>query len=263
MARNAALNVARGAGIRAAFLIPMLLPGMAGFPARAADNGGRRFPQLPSPPFWKGGVEEIEAAVAAVKAGKVRIIARSPGGRPVQLVEYGNRTVEIGTANYGSAAGAGDPRHYATRPPGSPPTVFLVGPMHGHEIEGMVGLVNLIRVAETGSDLRGKEWPRLADALRRSRVLVVPVSNPDGRARCPYDSFVGVPLDEMTRIGQGTRKDGTLWGWPGVKARHPMKGDVGILGAYFNDDGINLMHDDFFSPMAEETKALLRVAREE
>jgi len=42
-----------------------------------------------------------------------------------------------------------------------------------------------------------------------------------------------------------------------------MKGDVGLLGAYFNDDGINLMHDEFFAPMAEETKALLRVAREE
>jgi len=42
-----------------------------------------------------------------------------------------------------------------------------------------------------------------------------------------------------------------------------MKGDVGLLGAYFNDDGINLMHDEFLAPMADETKALLRVAREE
>ena len=35
------------------------------------------------------------------------------------------------------------------------------------------------------------------------------------------------------------------------------------LGAYFNDDGINMMHDDFFSPMAEETKAILDIARTE
>jgi hypothetical protein len=252
--------------VRSLLILASLAPLLAAFRIQAAEDAeksGRRFPQAASPPFWKGRVEEIEAAVAAVKAGKVRTIARSPGGRPVQLVEYGSRTAQLGPVNYGSAAGAGDPRHYATRPAGSPPTIFLVGPMHGHEIEGMVGLVNLIRVAETGSDLRGKEWPRLAESLRRARVLLVPVSNPDGRARCPYDSFVGVPLEEMTRVGQGTRKDGTLWGWPGVKARHPMKGDVGLLGAYFNDDGINLMHDDFFSPMAEETKALFRVAREE
>ncbi len=232
-------------------------------PATLAAEDGRRFPQVPHPPFWKGKVEEIEAAVAAVKAGKVQVIARSPGGRPIHLIEYGPRNDPKRRANYNSAAGAGDPRHYAGREEGSPPVVFLVGPMHGHEVEGMVGLVNLIQVAETGADMRGKEWPRLAGSFRRSRVLIVPISNPDGRARCAYDNFKGIPLDEMTRIGQGTRKDGTHYGWPGVKQRHPMKGDVGLLGAYFNDDGINLMHDEFFAPMAEETKALLRVARDE
>ncbi len=238
---------------------------LAAFPAAAAaaDDNGRRFPQVANPRFWKGRVEEIEAAVAAVKAGKVQVIARSPGGRPVHLIEYGPRIGPKRQANYGSAAGAGDPRHYASREEGSPPVVFLVGPPHGHEVEGMVGLVNLMHVAETGADLRGKEWPRLTESLRRSRLLIVPISNPDGRARCVYDNFSGIPVDEMTRIGQGTRKDGTLYGWPGVKQRHPMKGDVGLLGAYFNDDGINLMHDEFFAPMAEETKALLRVAREE
>jgi hypothetical protein len=67
----------------------------------------------------------------------------------------------------------------------------------------------------------------------------------------------------MTKYGQGTRKDGSFYGWPGAKAVHPMKGDVGILGAYFNDDGINPMHDEFFLPMAEETRAILRLARDE
>ena len=42
-----------------------------------------------------------------------------------------------------------------------------------------------------------------------------------------------------------------------------MRGKVGFLGAYFNDGGVNLMHDEFFAPMAEETKALLRIARQE
>jgi predicted acyltransferase len=42
-----------------------------------------------------------------------------------------------------------------------------------------------------------------------------------------------------------------------------MKGDVGILGGYFNDNGINIMHDDFFMPMIEETNAILKVVRDE
>jgi len=48
-----------------------------------------------------------------------------------------------------------------------------------------------------------------------------------------------------------------------AKSVHPMKGNVEILGAYFNDDGINMMHDDFFAPMAAETKAILEIARSE
>lgn len=48
-----------------------------------------------------------------------------------------------------------------------------------------------------------------------------------------------------------------------AKSVHPMQGDVGILGAYFNDEGINMMHDDWFSPMAAETKAILEIARSE
>ena len=44
---------------------------------------------------------------------------------------------------------------------------------------------------------------------------------------------------------------------------HPIKDAAGHLGAYFNDDGINLMHDNFFFPMAGETKALLRLVDEE
>ncbi len=214
------------------------------------------------PAFWKGRLEDVEEAARDAKRGKATVIARSPGGRPVYLVEYGRRTEPQRTANYNSAVGAGAPSFYAHRPAGTPPVVLIIGPSHGHEVEGIVGLVNLLRVAETGKDWRGKEWMRLQGNLGRCRVMIVPIANPDGRARCPYDSFVGIPVEEMTRIGQGTRKDGTPYGWPGVKQRHPMRDDVGLLGAYFNDDGINLMHDEFFDPMAAETKALLRVARE-
>jgi hypothetical protein len=205
----------------------------------------------------------VEAAVAAVRRGASQVIAHSPGGRPVYRVAYGLPVELHRQANYNSAVGAGDPRFYARKPEGAPPVVLLIGPPHGQEMEGIVGLVNLLQVAETGKDWRGQEQPRLRANLDRCRVLIVPVSNPDGRARCPYDSFVGVPLDEMARIGQGTRADGSRWGWPGVKQQHPMPREGGLLGAYFNDDGINLMHDEFFAPMAAETRALMSLAREE
>jgi len=39
--------------------------------------------------------------------------------------------------------------------------------------------------------------------------------------------------------------------------------NVGFLGCYFNDAGINPMHDEFFEPMGPEAPAILKIAREE
>jgi hypothetical protein len=141
--------------------------------------------------------------------------------------------------------------------------VLFLGPVHGQEVEGIAGLLNLIQVAETGQDLRGRSWTGLKEKMGKCRVIIIPCGNPDGRKRCPYDSFVGLPVEVMTKYGQGTHRDGSSWGWPMAKSVHPMKGDVGILGAYFNEDGINMMHDDFFAPMAAETSAILETARSE
>jgi hypothetical protein len=38
---------------------------------------------------------------------------------------------------------------------------------------------------------------------------------------------------------------------------------VATLGAYWNNDAINLMHDEWFEPMARETRAWFKLAREE
>src|SRR5437870_1538747 len=115
-------------------------------------GGESRLRQPEVPPFWKGRLEEAEAAVAGVRRGTSRVIARSPGGRPVYCVAYGGRIDLQRQANYNSAAGAGDPGFYARKPAGAPPVVLLIGPAHGQEMEGIVGLVNLIQVAETGKD---------------------------------------------------------------------------------------------------------------
>ncbi len=215
------------------------------------------------PGFFKSRLTDIEEEVKSVKKGTVKVLTTSPGGLPVYAVYFGEKEDFHSLANYNSAVAAGNPVYYARKDSSTKPVIFLLGPVHGQEVEGIVGLVNLIHVIETGKDYRGKEWTSLKNKIDKCRVIIVPCGNPDGRKRCPYDSFVGLPTKIMTKYGQGTRKDGTSWGWPLAKSLHPMKTNVGILGAYFNDDGINMMHDDFFSPMAKETKAILEVARSE
>lgn len=215
------------------------------------------------PAFYKSTLSEIEAEMAAVRKGKVETVAVSPSGRPVYAVYYGDKDNFQSQANYNSALGARSAAYYAGKTKDTKPVIFFLGPVHGQEVEGMAGMINLIHIAETGKDYRGREWPAITEGLAKCRVIIIPLANPDGRVRCPYNSFVGLPTEIMTKYGQGTRTDGTLWRWPQAKSLHPMKGNVGILGAYFNDNGINMMHDDFFSPMADETKAILRIARDE
>jgi hypothetical protein len=215
------------------------------------------------PVFYKSTLSDLEAELKAIQRGKTEVIATSPGKLPVHAVYYGEKEDFRSLANYNSAVAARNPAYYAKKDSSTKPVVFFLGPVHGQEVEGLVGLVNLIHIAETGMDHRGKEWESLKRKLDMCRVVIVPCGNPDGRLRCPYDSFLGLPTEIMTKYGQGTRKDGSSWGWPGAKSLHPMEGNVEILGAYFNDEGINMMHDDFFSPMAEETRAILEIARTE
>ncbi len=213
------------------------------------------------PDYYRTKLSDIDKEVDDIKKGEVTTIAVSPGGFPVYAVHYGVKENFHSQANYNSAVAARDPVFYAKKESNSKPVVFFLGPVHGQEVEGIAGLVNLIHIAETGLDHRGQEWASLKSKIVQCRIIIVPCGNPDGRNRCPYDSFVGLPVEIMTKYGQGTRTDGSLWGWPQAKSLHPMKGNVGILGAYFNDEGINMMHDDFFSPMAIETEAVLNIAR--
>ncbi|MDN3690418.1 M14 family zinc carboxypeptidase [Cyclobacterium jeungdonense] len=222
-------------------------------------------PENPSdiPEFYKSRLSDIEAELELLQKGKVERIAYSAGGLPLYAIFYGEKEDLNSQANYNSAVAARNPAFFAEKTSDTKPVVYFIGPVHGQEGEGISGLVNLLHIAETGSDYRGREWPELQAFFAEFRVIIVPSGNPDGRRRNPYDTFKGLPEEIMTKYGQGTQQDGTLWRWPGAKSLHPMKGDVGILGAYFNDNGINIMHDDFFDPMAAETKAIMQLAKEE
>jgi hypothetical protein len=71
-------------------------------------------------------------------------------------------------------------------------------------------------------------------------------------------------VDDLRFWGQGTWSDGTFCDWPEAKRVHPMIGPkAGFLGCYFNEEGINPMHDEFFQPMGPEAPAILKVAMEE
>jgi hypothetical protein len=221
-----------------------------------------RLPDRTPPSFWVGGEARLEEVLADLERGTVREVGTSPGDRPIRAVTYGEATPPERRANFNSAVAAREPARYASRPR-DPPVVLLIGPVHGHEVEGLTGLANLLSVIETGRDLRGTRRGRLRTLADRCRVVVVPDGNPDGLARFAPDGLYGQALADLRFWGQGTHADGRLRGWPSVKRRHPMTDDVGFLGCYFDDAGVNPMHDEFFAPMGPEAPALLALAREE
>ena len=222
-------------------------------------------PPVGVPAWWRGREEQIQAFLDGdVRRGEVVRVSRSPGGRPVRAAAYGEAEPEVrGTANWNSALGAREPDAFVRRSERQRPVLVILAGTHGQEIGGMVAALAAIQVMETGTDLAGTAQAKLRRKLERLRLVVIPCANPDGRARCPYGGWAGLLTDEMHRWGQGTRKDGSLYGWPGCKAVHPMRGDVGILGAYYDDRGVNLMHDAWHAPMSATTAGLLKLMADE
>jgi hypothetical protein len=223
-----------------------------------------RIPGRPLPSFWIGDVKDLPQRFERLKRGQVTVVAVTPGGRPMHLVAYGSREDVAHHANFNSAIGAQEPAAYMDKAARKKPVIFFIGPVHGHEVEGLTGLVNLIHVMETGEDLLGRSQEKLRQLGEQCRLLIIPAGNPDGTARFEPRMLNGMESDDLRFWGQGTWKDDTFCDWPGCKRQHPMTGDnVGFLGCYFNNAGINPMHDEFFAPMGPEAAAFLKVAREE
>lgn len=223
-----------------------------------------RIPNRQLPDFWIGDVKDLLQRFDHLKRGQMTVTAVTPGGRPVHLITFGDKENVAHQANFNSAIGAQEPAAYMNKAARKKPVIFFIGPVHGHEVEGLTGLVNLIHIMETGEDLLGRKQDKLRQLGEQCRLLIVPAGNPDGTARFEPRMLHGMESIDLRFWGQGTWKDDTMCDWPACKRQHPMTGDnVGFLGCYFNNAGINPMHDEFFAPMGPEAPAILKVAREE
>jgi hypothetical protein len=228
------------------------------------EEAKERLQPRPLPNFWIGDVADLPARWEKLTVGNVECIAESPGGRPLHLITYGQREEVAHRANFNSAVGGRELSAYMDKGARRKPVIYFVGPVHGHEVEGLTGLVNLIEVMETGLDLRGKDQSELRELGRQCRLLILPCGNPDGTARFEPRACRGLPMDQFQFWGMGTESDDTIAVWPKSKRQHPRVGkEIGWMGCYFNDRGINPMHDEFFAPMGPEAPAILRVAIQE
>jgi hypothetical protein len=245
-------------------------------PLAAAVQPKQRFPKIPAdylreapdiPAFWVGSVPEVGRFLdTKVRKGKVQTIGTTAGKRPMRAVFYGQPRAGKGTTTFSGSLGFGDVRAYYG-PDHTRKVYFGFAGVHGGEFEGMVGMVNLISVLETGADLRGKAWPRIASAAAAlDRVILLPITNLDGRARIPLRLIAHRGTDHTVHeyLNTGGKPDGKIIGWPQCKEFIPLDfSTTGFPGGYPNDAGVNIQHDDFLGARQPETQALLNLAARE
>jgi hypothetical protein len=212
------------------------------------------------PVYWKSTYDEVtDFLLKNVHKGKVEIIGTSAGGRPIRAVFYGSPRKGKGTTTFSGSLGFGDVRAY--RGPDHDKKVYMaMAAVHGGEFEGIVGMINLISVIETGKDLKGREWPEISATFAKiDRLILIPIVNADGRVRIPLrmETFRNTDLTVAEYLNTGGKPDGTITGWPQIKEFIPMEmSGPGFPGGYPNDAGVNIQHDDFFGKKQPETQAL-------
>ena len=215
------------------------------------------------PIYWHGSVDAVNEDIKKIKKGTVKELLPSAGGRPIYMIEYGKSNLPPRKANLSSALGGKDFSSYADKSGADyVPTVYIAGCIHGGEFEGTVAIMNLISLLETGVDLAGNPNDALKSAAEKVHLILTPMCNPDGRSHIPFDNFVGHTFYDLRYYNQGIWKNGELCGWPECKRVHPIKDHVAYLGGYFNDDGVNMMHDNFFGHNANETQNVLDICSE-
>lgn len=222
------------------------------------------------PPFWLATTDEVNDFIKkTVRKGSYEQVGTSAGGRPIYAVTYGVPRQGKGSTTYSGASVINKPETY--RGPDNDKKVYMaISGVHGFELEGIVGSINLISVLETGRDLNGTQWSEITELARQlDRIVLIPLVNPDGRDRVPIrmESFKGsAPAAFMAHeyLNTGGRDGGKLLGWPDCKEYIPLDfSSVEFPGSYPNDAGVNIMHDDFFGHPQPETRMLYEITERE
>ncbi len=219
------------------------------------------------PDFWISTYKDVNAFLdKTVKKGRIEVIGTSAGGREIRAVMYGTPRQGNGTTTFSGSLGFGDVRAY--RGPDHDKTVYMgMAAVHGGEFEGIVGIVNLISVLETGKDLRGKEWSAINEvASKIDRLILIPVTNPDGRERIPLrmELYRDTDFTVAEYLNTGGNAEGKITGWPQIKEFIPMDfSKPGFPGGYPNDAGVNFQHDNFLGKKQPETQALFDLTEKE
>ncbi|MBT4501925.1 MAG: hypothetical protein HOC74_29605 [Gemmatimonadetes bacterium] len=218
-----------------------------------------------APDFWKSTWDDVNAYIDTIKKGQVWEIGRSQGGHPLRAVAYGEKEPIDRKTTYSSAIASGHPEDFYDPEQRKKPTLVIFSAIHAAEIEGTVTCLNFAHLMETGTDLRGRRWDELRELAEQLRVVMVPLAQPDGRIRSGVHNLIGGSVDDLYYYGQGVFKNGEILRWPECKRLQPVPVDeMKYLGGYYNDAGVNIQHDDFFSPdMAPETRALIDLVRDE
>ena len=219
------------------------------------------------PDFWVSTLEGVNRFLDEnIHTGTVAVIGKSAGGRPIRAVFYGKPRQGKGTTTFSGSLGYGNVRAYGG--PDYDRKVYMgMAAVHGGEFEAIVGTVNLLSVLETGKDLRGKAWPEIAAAAKTlDRIILIPVTNVDGRARVPLRMEASRGRDETIPeyLNTGGKPGGGNIGWPDCKKFIPLDfSRTQFPGGYPNDNGVNFQHDDFLGKRQPETEALLELTGRE
>jgi hypothetical protein len=219
------------------------------------------------PPYWISTLEGVtEFLKTSVNVGHVTQVGISAGKRTIQAVTYGTSRAGKGTTTFSGSLGFRDIKAYLG--PDYKKRVYMaMGAVHGAEFEGIIGIVNLISVLESGYDLRGTAWPELHEISQQlDRIILIPIVNVDGRARVPLrmQSHHGSTSDIQEYLNTGAKPDGNIIGWPQCKEFIPLDfATTQFPGGYPNDAGVNIQHDDFFGKPQPETRALLELVSNE
>ena len=217
------------------------------------------------PEWWISSNEAVKDYLCrTARKGRVSVAGHSAGGREILMYEYGEKEDLPQKVSFSSAYAAKKPELFTRALERRKPVLFIYSAIHGAEIEGTASLMNLVNLLEKGVDLLGRENEALLSLAEQYRIVMVPLSQPDGRARFKLDSLQGESLDVFQFYAHGVWKDGTPCKYPWHKEIMPLPvGEMRQLGAYFNDNGVNCQHDDFFGNMQPEVRTLVDIVHSE